>query len=170
MKTTDHPLGTILRDGDRVGLRYERRFAHPPEKVWRALTESDHLAHWMPCDLIGERREGAAIELRMWPAEVAKHEIEEPSLFGTIRVWDPPHVFEWTWDVDLLRWELEPTDEGTRLTFTTWLGESDYEVAQTAAGYHFCLDALVSLLDTGSATPLVDLDTAAMEARYRDLL
>ncbi|UMG93452.1 SRPBCC domain-containing protein [Nocardioides sp. TF02-7] len=56
--TTETPnaadrTGVLLRDGDRVGLRFERRLAHPPEKVWRALTESEHLRHWFPADIVG---------------------------------------------------------------------------------------------------------------------
>ena len=36
-------MGEVLRDGERVGLRYVRRFSHPVERVWSALTESDQL-------------------------------------------------------------------------------------------------------------------------------
>ena len=34
----DHPEG-------RPALRFTRRLAHPPEKVWRALTEPELIAH-----------------------------------------------------------------------------------------------------------------------------
>lgn len=27
---------------------------------------------------------------------------------GEIRIWQPVTVFAWTWDADVLRWELEP--------------------------------------------------------------
>jgi uncharacterized protein YndB with AHSA1/START domain len=170
MTTTDQPLGTILRDGDRTGLRYERLLKHPPEKVWRALTESEHLPRWLPCDMIGERSEGSAIELKMIPEVVEKFDIEEPSQFGQIKTWDPPKVFEWTWDADVLRWELEPTDEGTILTLTTWIGSTEETTEfDAAAGFHVCLDTLRDLLDTGETTPLIEVDPAALEARYREL-
>jgi uncharacterized protein YndB with AHSA1/START domain len=167
----EQPMGTLLRNGDRLGVRYERQLAHPPAKVWRAITESEHLRQWMPCDIVGERREGAAIELPFWPDHVAKYGLEE-SLTGTIRIWDPRRVFEWTWDRDLLRWELTPARGGTLLVFTTWLGEPDAEGAwQTAAGYHICLDQLIELLDTGSvAVRLIDRETTAWEARYEEAL
>ena len=35
------------RDGRSV-LRMERWLKHPPEKVWRAMTEPDRLADWFP--------------------------------------------------------------------------------------------------------------------------
>jgi uncharacterized protein YndB with AHSA1/START domain len=171
MDTTDRPMGTVLNDEGRWGVRYERRLRHPPEKVWRALTESEHLAHWMPCDLVGERRAGATLVVPFWPAAVERYEIAEPVLHGEIRVWEPPRVFEWTWDVDVLRWELEPIDDGTLLTFTTWLGDGKPDTAWgAAAGYHVCLDQLIDLLDDGAVGQLGDRDMGEWEERYRDAI
>lgn len=53
-----------LIDGRSV-LRVERRFSHPPEKVWRALTESAHLAHWFPSD-VAARLDGRALDCSVW--------------------------------------------------------------------------------------------------------
>lgn len=32
-------------------LRFARRLPHAPEKVWRALTEPEHLSVWFPTDI-----------------------------------------------------------------------------------------------------------------------
>lgn len=173
----DARLGEVLRDGGRIGLRYERRLAHPPEKVWCALTESEHLRHWFPADIVGERRSGAPLRLRFWPESVeqARAEIEavgvdpdEAVLPGELLTWDPPRVFEFTWDVDHLRYELEPDGAGTLLVFTTWLlGDPGPKgTPGTAAGYHVCLDALEQLLDTGSSTMPGAAAVTALEERY----
>ena len=77
---TDPTMATLLEADGQVGLRYVRRLAHPPEKVWRALTESEHLRHWLPCDIVGERRAGAPIELPFWPEHVESYGIEDPVL------------------------------------------------------------------------------------------
>jgi uncharacterized protein YndB with AHSA1/START domain len=160
-------LGTIIRDGERRGLRFERRLAHPPEKVWRALTESDYLRHWFPADIVGQREAGATIQLPFWPDHIAKYGLDDPPLPGAIHVWDPPRVFEWSWDTDLLRFELRPVGGGTLLTFTTWLDDgSDQSLANAGAGYHVCLATMATYLDTGSAPRLVDLDVAPFERRY----
>lgn len=175
MTTDDHltrdPLGTVVRDGDRVGVRYERRVAHPREKVWRAITESSELRHWMPTDIVGERRSGAPVELTFWPDVVERYEIEEPTLPGQIITWDPPSVFEWTWDTDRLRFELSDDGDGTRLVLTTWFGDtSEGYATQSAAGYHACLANLRELLDTGSAPPLIDVDARSLEPDYAALV
>lgn len=163
-------LGEVLRDGDRVGLRYERHLAHPPERVWRAITESAELHHWMPCDIVGERAEGAEITLPFWPEVRAAHpeavEAEQAGdLRGRITTWDPPRVFAWTWDTDALHFELSPLGSGTRLVFTTWIGETP-GLASTAAGYHVCFDQLVGLVDHGRGGTVVDGDPRALEATY----
>ena len=168
MSTTEQPMGEVVREGDLWRLRYERQLRHAPEKVWRALTESQHLAHWMPCDMVGERRQGA-----IGVAAVLARDRGEVRDEGDARAArrdhgvGPADVFEWMWDVDRLRFELTPTDDGTLLTFTTWLGEPSTEgSASTAAGYHVCLDHLVQLLDTGDAPGVVDADPTELERRY----
>jgi uncharacterized protein YndB with AHSA1/START domain len=169
MDTTDprRPrMGTVLQADGTWVLRYERTLAHPRDKVWRALTESEHLQHWLPCDIVGERRAGAAVELPFWPAFVDRYQIEEPVVVGRISVWQPPEVFEWWWDGDRLRWELEEQGAGTRLLFTTWIGDPATG-ADAAAGYHICLDRLEVLLDTGHGAPLED-HPSDLEAAYEE--
>ncbi|HEU5483335.1 MAG TPA: SRPBCC domain-containing protein [Microlunatus sp.] len=163
-------LGELIRDGDRVGLRFVRIYPHPPERVWRALTESDQLRSWLPCDIVGERRAGAPITLPFWPGHVEKYAIDEPTLSGEISVWEPPHRFDWTWGGDALRWDLRAVDGGTELIFTTWPEDPDLEgVVSTAGGYHLCLALLATLLDDGTAPPMTEVDTVAfrLEEAYK---
>jgi uncharacterized protein YndB with AHSA1/START domain len=165
-------MGDVLRDGERVGLRFVRRFAHPVERVWSAITESDQLQFWMPCDIVGERLAGAEIKLPFWPAHVERYQLDETPT-GRIEVWDPPAVFQWTWGGDSLRFELNRTDGGTTMTFTTWLESPDLEGASNAgSGYHVCLDHLRVLLNTGSAPPLVEGEEAArrLQPEYAERL
>jgi uncharacterized protein YndB with AHSA1/START domain len=165
---TDAP-GEVLRIEGRVGLRFVRRYPHPIERVWAAITESENIRAWLPCDMIGERRAGAEIMLPFGPAQVEKYGMVETVISGRIDVWEPPRVFQWFWGGDLLRFVLSETDGGTILRFTTWLERSDPAVlVGTASGYHLCLGELRSLLDVGRTTPLTDQDDriGALEAEY----
>jgi uncharacterized protein YndB with AHSA1/START domain len=180
----DRRLGEVLRDGDRIGLRYVRRLAHPPAKVWEAITESEHLRHWFPADIVGERRAGASVSMPFWPEsvergaaelEAAGIDLDDAVVPGEIRSWEPPSLFELVWgsgdESDLLRFELEPDRDGTLLVFTTWLGEpGPAGHAGTGAGYHVCLDALEELLTTGSVAEPSDEEVADLEQEYAALL
>jgi uncharacterized protein YndB with AHSA1/START domain len=167
---TTTTLGTVRRRDGAWELHFERHLAHPPEKVWRAITESEHLAHWLPCDIVGERRAGADLSLPFWPAMVDKYKIEEPVLSGRIEVWDPPHVFEWRWDADRLRFEVDPDGDGTRLRFTTWIPGDEALAVDSSAGYHVCFDRLAHLVDTGTPAHIDDDVVKALESRYAEVV
>lgn len=88
--------------------------AHPPEKVWRALTEPELLARWlMKTDLAPTV--GEAFQFRMGPTEGWDGVID-----CEMREVDPPRALSYTWrslGVDtVVRWTLERTADGTRLT------------------------------------------------------
>ena len=46
--------GSLDRLGDGRWQCASSARSHPPEKVWRALTEPEHLAHWFPTTIEGE--------------------------------------------------------------------------------------------------------------------
>src|SRR5438094_8921356 len=105
----DADIGTLNRQGDRWTLMFTRRLAHSPEKVWRAVTEPEHLAAWFPQKIVGERRAGAKLRF-----ESEQHD----GFDGEMVVFDPPSVMELMWGVDRLRLELRPDGDGTVLTLT----------------------------------------------------
>src|SRR5215211_7564653 len=103
-------MGEMLQDGDRIGLRFVRHFSHPLERVWSAITESDQLRYWMPCDIVGERRAGADIELPFWPAQVANYQLEDPFFRGRMGVGGPLQISRGRGGGDVRRFEWEPSD------------------------------------------------------------
>ena len=91
----------------------ERVFDYPPDRVWRALTDSSALADWlMENDF--QPVLGHEFTFRTKPA---------PGFDGIVRcrvtVLDPPKALAYTWasgDFEtLVTWTLEPSGEGTRL-------------------------------------------------------
>ncbi len=131
--------GTLHTVDGRPVLRFERRLAHPAEKVWTALTEPAQLATWFPAQVEIDLTLGGKMRFVFANGE-------GPTLDGTVTELDPPHVLAYTWGDSLLRWELRPDGQGCRLVFTHTFDARD-EAAKFAAGWHLCLDALGSLLD-----------------------
>jgi uncharacterized protein YndB with AHSA1/START domain len=39
---------TLIKDGSRYTVRFERKLAHSPEKVWQSLTERELLQQVVP--------------------------------------------------------------------------------------------------------------------------
>jgi len=130
-------LGTLARQGDRWTLTFTRRLAHPREKVWRAVTEPEHLAVWYPQQIVGERKAGAALRFVSSAGD---------GFDGQMLVFDPPSVMEFTWGTDLLRIQLEADGPGTLLTLTDTFDDVG-KAARDAAGWHECLDLLAADLD-----------------------
>ena len=56
-----------------------------------------------------------------------------------------PTLLEYTWGPDRVRWELAPTESGTRLTLRHTVGDDDL-IPKIAAGWHLCLDVAERLL------------------------
>jgi uncharacterized protein YndB with AHSA1/START domain len=151
--------GSLEQHDDLAELHFTRHLPHPPEKVWRALTEDEHLAAWFPCRLEGERAAGATLRYQ-FDQEGA------PEMAGEMLVYDPPKVLELTWGDDTLRFELEPDGDGTTLHLVDSFPELG-KAARDGAGWHSCLDALASDL---AGEPVDDERWKAVLPWYREHL
>ena len=97
--------GTLESTDNGYRLRFERRLDHSPERVWRAITEPEELAHWFPP---GE-------ELQVTESE-------------------PARLLAGTWYGDELRFELRPEGDACVLVFTHTFAERE-KAARDAAGW-----------------------------------
>lgn len=125
-------------DGGQPRLRFERTLPHPPEKVWRAITEPEYLARWFPTTIDGERAAGAHLSFEFPEGQL-------PAFEGEMLVFDPPRLMELRWGPDTLRFELRGAEGGTLLILFDTLEELG-KAARDAAGWHTCLDALAAHL------------------------
>lgn len=149
---------TLRTVDGRAVLRFERRLAHPPEKVWRAITEPSQLEHWFPAAVEGERAIGARLRF-VFP------EGEAPPQEGTITEFEEPRVFAFTWGESLLRVELRPDDGGCTLVFTHTFDDRPSAASYTV-GWQGCLAALASLLDGKPVDGLVPNGYAELHEAY----
>ena len=116
-----------------------RELHHPPEKVWRAITDPAQLREWAPFDADGNLGTvGATVKLTTVGAPALR--ITET----TVTRADEPEVLEYKWGDFDMRWELEASADGTRLTLWTNIGHRF--IAMGAAGWHICFDVLDHLL------------------------
>ena len=123
----------VQRDGSRWTLVFVRQLKHPPSKVWQALTEPTELREWAPFD--ADRNLGSAGAAKLNLVGTTRPQTFE----SEIRQAEAPRLLEYTWGDDVLRWELEAIDSGTRLTLRHTLDEPTW-APKAAAGWHICLD------------------------------
>jgi uncharacterized protein YndB with AHSA1/START domain len=129
--------GRVNKEGDTWSLVLVRELRHAPELVWNALTDPAQLAQWAPFD--ADRNLGAvgAVTLATLGAPRATAEC-------VVRRAEKPKLLEYNWGGNDLRWELEATDAGTRLTL--WAVIPKRFIAWGAAGWHICFEVLEHLL------------------------
>ena len=150
-----------------VRAALQRHIAHPPQRVWRALTEPDQLRQWFPTDIEGERKPGAKIRFAFRePApraedmpELLEHDPE--GLDGEFTEFDPPRRLGYTWGEEDCAGSLSPPARAAGSFTHTFTGRSGIphpagprkKAARTAAGWDVCLASLRALLEDSDAPP-----------------
>ncbi len=129
----------VEKHGEKWTLILVRELRHSPEKVWQALTDPAQLREWAPFDADGSLgTTGARVKLST--VATSKPQVSETIVTRA----DAPRRLEYTWGGNEMRWELEPSAGGTRLTL--WANIDGRFVSMGAAGWHICLDVLDRLL------------------------
>jgi uncharacterized protein YndB with AHSA1/START domain len=130
---------TIEKEGDNWTLVLVRELRHPPAKVWKALTDPEHLREWAPFD--ADRNLGAVGAAKLTTVGAPGERVTE----AHVKRADAPRTLEYNWGGFDLRWQLEPLGNGTRLTL--WHNIDRRYISMGAAGWHICIDVLDRLLD-----------------------
>ncbi|WP_127125661.1 SRPBCC family protein [Georgenia sp. SYP-B2076] len=138
-------------EGGRWILVLVRDLRHPPAAVWAALTDPAQVSRWAP--YTADRNLDAVGEATLTMLDGGSP-VELPS---SVRRAEAPRLLEYTWGTDLLRWELTPTDEGTRLTLSQTVEGRDW-MSKVAAGWHLCLLVAERLLDGRPIAPIIGED------------
>ena len=149
-----NPLAATLAPCDdhegRWVLTMSRDLSHPPEKVWQWLVDPDKLRQWSPAipdrplDSVGAAR--------------VQETAADPVLDGEVLTVDPPHeLIHRGGPDDTLRWRIEPTQKGCRLTLEHSMSDRG-NASGNAGGWHICLHTLILAIDGTPRGRVVGLD------------
>jgi uncharacterized protein YndB with AHSA1/START domain len=114
-------------------LVIEKEFPHPPEKIWRALTEGALIKQWLLDNdfqpAVGHRFQFRAPPMPQWNGIID----------GQVQIVEPPKKLSYTWssmglDTTVL-WTLAPTKTGTLLRMEQTGFHSDQDAAYRGANY-----------------------------------
>jgi uncharacterized protein YndB with AHSA1/START domain len=129
----------VQKEGEKWTLVLVRDLSHPPAKVWKAITEPEHLREWAPFD--SDRSLGTVGTAKLSTVGAPTTQVSETQ----VKRADAPKLLEYSWGGQDMRWELEPqAGGGTRLTL--WHSINRQFISMGAAGWHICFDVLERLL------------------------
>src|SRR5258706_12357002 len=92
----------IRKDGEKWTLVLVRDLPYPAAKVWKALTDPEHLREWAPFD--ADRNLGAVGTANLTTVGAPTPLVSETH----VRRADAPRALEFNWGGQDVRWELEP--------------------------------------------------------------
>lgn len=165
----DNTALATVADGDTIV--FERTVAHPPEHVWRAISEESELQAWMRYPVKFTAEAGASVDFFSGDI-LGQVFIADPPRTLAFSFWSPSSTEEemktdWT-----VRWDLEPAGAGCRITFQHRLlgGAHLWGLGE---GWHGFLEQLLAYLD-GQLGKLLETrpatgtgDDTAMSNEYR---
>lgn len=119
-----HPrpsASSVREHGGRATLVVRRLLAHSPAAIWKAITDPEEVKLWFLTEAQVEARVGGNVDL-----VTGRYRVHAT---GKVLAWDPPHLYEYEWNVaagqsfpegerTVIRWELAPQDGGTLVTLT----------------------------------------------------
>lgn len=129
----------IRKNDERWTLVLIRELRHSPEKVWEALTDPAQLREWAPFD--ADHDLGVVGPVKITTVGTPTPLVSESRVTRA----EAPRILEYSWGGNDMRWELEPSGTGTRLTL--WHNIDRRYISMGAAGWHICFDVLDSLLE-----------------------
>src|SRR4051812_21159772 len=143
-------------------LRFEHRYGHRPERLWRAITDGAEHSAWFGFPVRIEPVVGGTFEVTFSPDMIERGKVLEV---------EEPRLFVYTGREDTYHWELTGDGDGCLVVLENTVGDPGH-LAQSAAGFHLALDKLGDQLDEeagrapqGPATP--DFDD--LVAHYSEL-
>lgn len=135
----------------RPAIRMIRRYPHPIDRVWQAISTPENLRHWFPSEAEIDLVQGGIVRFGFGGD-------------GQVQVIEPPHRLAFTWEEDLLDFELIAENGYTVLTLTHHCGDRA-GAASFASGWEQCFVALSAVLaDQEPPAP------SRFEARHEQLV
>jgi len=152
---SEHKFALIQGDHSVRRIALQNELNANIETAWQAVTQVEQIQQWWP-----DWRPGGTIE----PREGGRITLDDGSwINGIVKVWQPPHIFEFTWHESmdsaadwfeqdtrsLLRIDLVKTGEEKMLLNLIQFAPEGSVIGGTAGWHHFAGERLSSYIDRG---------------------
>ncbi len=122
---------------------FEQYFSYPSEEVWAMLTDNSKLQQWFSELSIAKLEKGSYLQFDMGNGHYE---------YMDILTLEPLQVFEFAWDADSVRFELQGTDRDCKLVLREKLSRITKHTARDVAGWHVCLEMIEAILGKSMIT------------------
>lgn len=139
--------GTYEVIDDRPAIVFEREYLVAPSQLWTTVATAPAMSRWFPSRVQLNAHQGGGIVFTGDP--------HMESSTGTVTNWEPERHWSFTWGDSEIDISVEPSGEGSKLTFIEFL-EAENTAARNAAGWHVCLHAMQSVLTGDTMTTPLD--------------
>jgi uncharacterized protein YndB with AHSA1/START domain len=146
-------------------ITFNRTSKHPPERLWRAITDPREVERWMSYPTKIDLRVGGEYDVDF-------SRTMDGGLDGIIVRIEPERRLAYVWGLSVLEWVIEPYASGSRYKFIHH-GQGPGSVekeAGIAGGWHLWFDALDEHLDGKPPRPEDQALYAELEVAYRSRL
>ena len=142
MDDTPFSPGTLRRLAEGFEGRLEREFPHPPEAVWKMLTDPAAMAQWLAPGQV-EPRLGGAVRIDFADSGTV--------IDSQVLEFEPQRVLAYSWSHGdepqrPLRFALSAVDGGTHLVLGVGIPAGE-DAAKACAGFEGHLDMLAGALE-----------------------
>lgn len=144
----------VEKDGEKWVLVVRRELRYSPSTVWNALTAPAELSAWAPFDASANLGQAGTV-VRLTTVGAPMLDVTET----TVERADHPHLLIYSWGGQAMRWELEASQSGTRLTL--WTSIDRAYIAMGAAGWHLCFAVMDRFLEGRPVGRIVGRDAMA---------
>lgn len=121
-------------------ITFKRQSKHSPQRLWKALTDSEEVSKWMAYPARIDLRPGGEYNV-----DFSRDNSGE--LDGVIVRVEPERVLAYVWGYSVIEWIIEPEGSGCRYTFADHGNPTIEGADEISAGWHAWVDSLEAHLD-----------------------
>ena len=135
----------LKKEMNRTIAEFNRDLPYPIDKVWQMIGDNAYLKKWFAELNIVELVKGGKITFGIGGGDFEEMTITEVKV---------PNVLEFTWDKDIVRFELSTNPDGkTHMVFKEIINTITEHTPRDIAGWHICLDNIGALLNGEYSIP-----------------
>ena len=153
-------IAKVEKHNDEFIATFERYINHPKVNVWEMLTQNDRLSLWFDELRVAELKKGGYLTFNMGDGSFERMDIID---------FEEQSIIEFTWDDNFVRFELIEESGGCNLVLIERINEITEQTMKDLAGWHVCLDVIISILDGEKIEDRIE-DWKVWYEKYRELL